>query len=146
MVRTIVGVVVGYIAMFVLIFLVFTTEYKLLGPDHAFRPRSYESSHRWIAIAFAVNFVVAIIGGFICAAIAKSGKAPVALAIVVFVLGLLLAIPSLMVSRANATRPSGDVPMFEAMSKAQQPRWVPFTFPIVGAVGVLVGGKLRRRS
>ncbi len=132
--------------MFVLIFLAFTAEYMLLGANHAFRTGSYESSHRWIVIAFVVNFVVAIIGGFICAVIAKGGKAPLALAIVVFVLGLLLAIPSLMVEKANAVRPGGDIPMFEAMQKAKEPRWVPFTFPIIGVIGVLVGGKLKRRS
>ena len=146
MARSIIAVIVSYVAMFVLIFLAFTAEYMLLGPNHAFRTGSYESSHRWIAIAFAVNFVVAIIGGFICAAIAKGGKAPLALAIVVFVVGLLLAIPSLMVQKTDAIRPPGDIPMFEAMQKAKEPRWVPFTFPIIGAIGVLVGGKLKRRS
>ena len=146
MARSIIAVIVSYVVMFVLIFLAFTAEYMLLGANHAFRTGSYESSHRWIVIAFVVNFVVAIIGGFICAVIAKGGKAPLALAIVVFVLGLLLAIPSLMVEKANAVRPGGDIPMFEAMQKAKEPRWVPFTFPIIGVIGVLVGGKLKRRS
>src|SRR5438309_4301847 len=61
-------------------------------------------------------------------------------------LGLLLAIPSVMVEKPSAVRPGGDIPMFEAMQKAKEPRWVPFTFPIIGAIGVLVGGKLKRRS
>ena len=73
MARSIIAVIVSYIAMFVLIFLAFTAEYMLLGPNHAFRTGSFEASHRWIAIAFAINFVVAIIGGFMCAAIAKGG-------------------------------------------------------------------------
>jgi len=34
----------------------------------------------------------------------------------------------------------------EAMQNATQPAWVPFTFPILGAVGVLIGGKLRRSA
>ena len=51
-----------------------------------------------------------------------------------------------MVEKANAVRPGGDIPMFEAMQKAKEPRWVPFTFPIIGVIGVLVGGKLKRRS
>jgi hypothetical protein len=132
--------------MFVLIFIAFTAEYQLLGPDHAFKPGSFVSSNRWIAIAFAVNLVVALIGGFVCALIAKGGKAPMVLAIVVFALGLLLAIPALMIEHKNAPRPRGDMPMFEAMQKAEEPRWVPFTFPIIGAVGVLIGGKLKRRG
>lgn len=146
MARSIIAVIVSYVIMFILIFLAFTAEYMLLGADHAFKPRSFVASNRWIAIAFAINFVVAVIGGFICAAIAKGGKAPFALAIVVFVLGLLFAIPSLMVARTGAVRASNDIPMFEAMQKAEEPRWVPFTFPIVGALGVLVGAKLKKRS
>ena len=146
MARSIIAVIVSYIAMFVLIFLAFTAEYMLLGPGHAFKPGTFVASNRWIAAAFVINFVVAVIGGCICATIAKGGKAPLALAIVVFVIGLGLAIPALMIEHKGAPRPAGDIPMFEAMQKAEEPRWVPFTFPIVGAIGVLIGGKLRRRS
>jgi hypothetical protein len=145
MLRAILAVIVSYVLMFVLIFLAFTCAYYVLGAEGSFKPGSFAASNTWIAIAFAVNFVVAVIGGFICAAIAKGGRAPIALAAVVFVLGLLLAVPSLMVPRADAVR-AGDVPMFEAMQKAKEPPWVPLTFPIVGAIGVLIGGKLKRRS
>ena len=146
MVRSIIAVIVSYVIMFVLIFLAFTTEYMLLGANHAFKPHRFVSSNRWIAIALVVNLVVAIIGGFICAAISKGGKAPLALAIVVFALGLVLAIPALLVEHKNAVRPSADIPMFEAMSKAEEPRWVPFTFPVLGALGVLIGAKLKKRG
>src|SRR6266498_3823595 len=132
MARAIIAVIVSYIIMFVLTFCAFTGVYMVLRGDGSFKPGSFAASNRWIAIAFVVNFVVAVIGGLICAAIAKGGKAPLALAAVVFVLGLLLAIPSLMVPKADAVR-VGEVPMFEAMQKAKEPPWVPLTFPIVGA-------------
>ena len=143
MIRAILAVIVSYVLMFVLMFLAFTGVYLVLRADGAFKPGSFEASSTWIAIAFAVNFVIAVIGGMVCAAIAKGGKAPIALSAVVFVLGLLLAIPSLMVQKADVVR-AGDVPMFEAMQKAKEPPWVPLTFPIVGAIGVLIGGKLKR--
>lgn len=146
MTRSIVAVIVSYVIMFILIFCAFTAEYMLLGPDHAFKPGTFVASNRWIAIAFAVNFVVAVIGGFICAAIAKGGKAPFALALVVFVIGLALAIPALFIKHQGAPRPRGPLPMTEAMTKAEEPRWVPFTFPIVGVLGVLIGAKLKKRS
>jgi len=144
MIRAILAVIVSYVLMFVLMFLAFTGVYLVLRADGAFKPGSFEASSTWIAIAFVVNFVVAVIGGMVCAAIAKGGKAPIALAAVVFVLGLLLAIPSLMVQKADVVR-AGDVPMFEAMQKAKEPPWVPLTFPIVGVMGVLIGGKLKSR-
>jgi hypothetical protein len=71
----------------------------------------------------------------------------VILAIVVFALGLLLAIPALMAHKQNAGEVrTGNVSQTEAMTKAIEPVWVPFTFPIIGAVGVLLGGKLKRGS
>ena len=147
MVRAILAVIVSYIVMFILIFLTFTGVYLLLGADRAFKPGSYEASGLWLAIAFVVNLVVAIIGGLICAGIAKGGRAPLALAVVVFVLGLLLAIPSLMAKSVNRNMVrTGSVSNMEAMQRAQEPTWVPFTFPFVGAIGVLIGGKLRRRD
>jgi len=68
------------------------------------------------------------------------------LAIVVFVLGLLLAIPSVIAHRTNPNEVRvGAVSNMEAMQKAKEPIWVPFTFPIIGVVGVLVGSRLRRK-
>ena len=145
MARAIIAVIVSYILMFVISFCAFTGVYLILHAEGAFKPGSFEASNLWIAIAFGINFVVAVIGGLICAAIAKGGKAPLALAILVFVLGLLLAVPVLMAQKKNAGLVrSGEVPMMEAMQKAQQPVWVHFAFPILVAAGVLIGGKLKR--
>lgn len=146
MARTIIGIVVAYVAMFVLISVAFTAEYMVLGASHAFKPGSFEASDQWIATGVIINLIVSIAGGFICAAIAKRGKAVTVLAIVAFVLGLLLSIPTLMVPRTGAARATDDVPMFEAMQKAEEPRWVPFTQPVIGVIGILIGGKLKRRD
>lgn len=146
MARTILGVVVGYVAMFVMISAAFTGEYLLVGADYAFKPRTFEASTQWIATGLIVNLIISIIGGLICGAIAKSAKAVKVLAIVVFVLGLLLAVPALMVPRIGAVRNSSNVPLVEAMQKAEEPRWVPFTLPLIGVIGVLIGGKLKRRD
>ena len=147
MARAIIAVIVRYILMFVLTFCAFTGVYMVLHADGSFKPGTFEASNLWIAIAFGVSFTVAVIGGLICAAIAKGGKAPAVLAIVAFVLGLLLAYPSLVAQKKNAGLVrSGDVPMMEAMRKAQEPVWMPFLFPFVSAAGVLIGGRLKRRG
>src|SRR5437588_2267310 len=145
--RAIVAVIVGYVAMFILVFIAFTCAYLIVGADTAFKPGLYEASTTWIGIAFLINFVIAIIGGLICAVIAKGGKAPLALAIVVFVLGILLAIPSVMKRQNNMNMVrAGNTPQLEAVRLAYWPVWVPFSFPFTGAIGVLIGGKLKRRS
>ncbi len=95
----------------------------------------------------AFIFVSAIIAGLICAVIAKGGKANLALAIVIIVLGWLLAIPAVMKAKANSGMiRAGNTAQMEAAQKAYWPMWTPFTFPIISAVGVLVGGKLKKRG
>src|SRR5256885_867968 len=70
----------------------FMTIYTLVGPDWSFKPASYQASTRWTVMQFVVIGVTAIIAGLICAIIAKGGKAPLALAAVVLVLGFGLAV------------------------------------------------------
>jgi hypothetical protein len=147
MLRSVLGVIVGYIVMFILNVAAFMTIYTIVGPDWSFEPGSYQASTRWTVMQFAVVLVCAIIAGLVCAVIARGGKAPLALAAVVLVLGCLLGLAS------TALRPpdthevrTGNVPNMEAMSKARHPTWVVFLGPFIGAVGVVIGGKLRRRT
>jgi len=62
-------------------------------------------------------------------------------------LGLLLAIPSVMKANAHADMVRlGPVDWKEAMNNAYWPAWAPFAFPFISALGVIIGGKLKRRS
>ena len=147
MLRSVLGVIVGYIVMFILNVAAFMTIYTIVGPNWSFKPGLYQASTRWTAMQFAVILVTAIIGGLVCAVIAKGGKAPLALAAVVIVLGCVLGLA------ATALRPAdthevrtGSVPSMEAMSKARHPTWVVFLGPFIGAVGVVIGGKLKRSA
>ena len=145
MARTIIGVIVGYVLMFLLNFAAFVTMYAVMGPDQAFEPGLYLASTKWIAVSFVVLFITAAIAGLVCAVIARGGRAPLALAIVVVVLGLLLAIPGMMKSQINSKLVrTGDVPSMQAAQLAYWPVWCPFTFPFISAIGVFVGGKLKR--
>src|SRR5260221_2735984 len=147
MLRSSLGVIVGYIVMFILQVAAFMTIYSLMGPNWSFRPASYDASTRWTVTQFGVILVTTIIAGLICAAIAKGGKAPLALAAVVLVLGLALALASTALRPADTHEiRTGSVPNMEAMSKARHPSWVIFLSPIIGAVGLVIGGKLRRRA
>src|SRR6185369_7207291 len=113
--RSVVAVIVAYISMFILNLLVFVGLYAFVGPAQAFKPSSYLASNRWIVMSFVAISITAIIAGLICAAIARGGRAPLAMAIVVLVIGLVLAIPSVMKHRANEHMiRTGDVPSMEA--------------------------------
>jgi hypothetical protein len=145
--RSILAVVVAYVVMFALAFLAFACAYLVLGSDVAFKPGLYEASATWIGIAFVINIVDAIIGGFICALIAKGGRAPLALTILVVVLGIVVAIADMNKGKANeGIVRTANTPQLEAVQKAYWPVWVPFAFPFTGAIGVLIGGRLKKGS
>lgn len=147
MARSIIAVVVSYIVMFVLNLLAFLCLYAILGPGQAFKARSYLASNRWVLMTGVIFLVTGIIAGLICAMIARGGRAPSALALVVVIIGLLMAIPSVIKARNNAgmARPLA-VSQMEALNYAYWPMWAPFALPFVGAVGVLIGGRLKKQS
>ena len=145
MARAVVGVIVGYILMFLLNFAGFVTMYAIYGADKSFEPGLYQASTTWIASTFVLILITGLIAGLVCAAIARGGKAPLVLAIVVIALGLALAIPAMLKANVNSklVRPA-DVPQMQAAQMAYYPLWCPFTFPLISAIGVFVGGKLKR--
>jgi hypothetical protein len=147
MARTIIGVIVGYVLMFLLNFAGFVTLYTVIGPTGAFEPGLYLASTKWIAFSAVILLITGIIAGLVAALIARGGRAPLALAIVVVVLGIVLAVPAMMKAQVNSKLVrSGDVPSMQAAQLAYWPVWCPFVFPFISAAGVLIGGKLKRRS
>ena len=145
MAKTILGIVVGYIVMAVFVFASFSVAFIVMGADRAYKPGVFDVTTMWIVVSLVLGFVAAMIGGFVCAAIAKRAKAAVILAVVVIVLGLGMAIPAMMAGDDSvpAVR-AGDIGTMEAAQKAKQPTWVTLVNPFLGAVGVLIGG--RRKS
>jgi len=142
--RSILSVVIGYAVMFAAIFLTFSGLYFLLGQELSFQPGSYDPSMLWTVASFVLGIGAAILGGYVCAWIARTAKPPKVLAGVVLVIGLLSAVPVLMAAARPAETRTGEVGNLDAMMKAKQPAWVAVANPFVGLVGVLLGGRLRR--
>jgi ABC-type antimicrobial peptide transport system permease subunit len=88
-----------------------------------------------------IGLIAAILAGFACAAVAKNSKAPLVLAGIVLVLGLLFAIPAL-TSTKDPVRDS-SVGNLEAMQSAIQPGWIHLLNPFIGAVCVVIGARLK---
>ena len=147
MVRSIIGVIAGYIVMVILQVAAFMTLYAVVGTNWSFKPHSFQASTRWTLAQFAIIVVTAIIAGLVCALIAKGGRATIGLAIVVLILGLAAAVwKTTLQPPDKTTLRLGPVSQVEAMNKAWHPSWVVFLGPVLGAAGVIVGGKLRKRS
>lgn len=145
--RIIGAVVVGYLVMALLIFGTFTLAYLAMGADGAFKPSSYDATPLWLAVSFALGLLAAVVGGFVCASIAKGTKAPAILAGAVLILGLLMAIPVLTARNANSPKVrSSEVGNMDAMMSAEQPAWVALLNPFVGVAGTLLGASFKRRG
>jgi hypothetical protein len=144
MLRAILSVVLGYVAMFAAIFLSFSGLYFLLGQERSFEPKRYDPSVLWNVVSFALGAAAAIFGGYLCARIARTATPPKVLAVLVLVIGILSAIPVVTAASTPAEERTGDVGNLDEMMKAKQPVWVAVANPFLGFVGVLIGARLRR--
>jgi hypothetical protein len=145
MARSILAVIAGYVVMALSIFLTLTCLYLLLGADASFRPGSYHPSTLWNALSLLLGALSAVAGGYACATLARGGRAPLALAALVLLLGLLINIPLAVAADDNAARPT-NVPNMEAMMKAKQPGWMLLLNPFLGVACVLAGARLARKD
>ena len=145
MLRNILGILAGYATMFVFVFITFTLMYLLLGTEGAFQPGSYEVSGIWMVMSIILSIGAAILGGYLCVAIAKNQKAGLILAGIVLVLGLAMAIPVLTAPDIITERTGAESSM-DAMQKAKQPPWIALLNPLIGAAGVYYGSRLRKET
>lgn len=145
MARKIIGIVVGYITMFVFVVISFTILFLIFGSDGAFEPGSYQVTVTWIIISFILGLVASILGGLVCVLISKDRKAALWLAGMVLVLGFALAIPALSETNGGIKKArEGAVDNMEAMENAKQPPFTLILNPIIGAVGVIAGSRLKK--
>lgn len=144
MLRTVGAVVGGYFVMALVMFLAFTAAYVAMGADRAFAPNSYDVSGLWLVVWFVVSLGTAVIGGWVARKIAPASKAPLALAVLVLILGGAMAIPALTAAKPTKERTS-ETPAIEAMTSAYQPPWTAIANPIIGFAGVMIGGRGGRK-
>src|SRR5438045_9722908 len=116
MLKSILAVIVNYVAMFVIFMAIFTGLYFAIGVERVFQPDSYEVSMLWIALTLVIGFVVSMFAGYLCATISKSWRTCQIFALIVFILALIHCFSAL--RRNNPDRPNtraGEINVFEAM-------------------------------
>jgi hypothetical protein len=143
MLRSIVGVVVGYLVMFFVAFCAYTAAYFGLGAERAFEPGTYALSGIWIGLVIAITLIAGLVGGLTCAAISKSRTTGLVFALIVFVLSFVFELPNLMKDHTPVAR-AGDVSNMEAMGKAQPPAWLCLFNPFLGGAAVLMGTRMKK--
>lgn len=147
MLRLIGGVVFGYIVMGAVVFAGLSAAFVVFGPDRAFQPGVYDVSLLWVVTSLAIGFGAALIGGWLARTLARTVTGPRVLAAVVVVLGLALALSTAFAETGATGMRTGEVGPFEAMQQAHTPLWIMLLNPLIGAAGVLIGGRaIGRRS
>jgi hypothetical protein len=145
--RAVAGIILGYVVMSLFVIVTLTLAYLVLGTDGSFRPGSFEVTPLWVTVSFVLGLIAAICGGLACVWIARRPRPAWALAALVLVLGFVMALPALNApEEPQILVRDGDVSCLDAMMQAQQPTWVSLATPVVGALGVLLGGRVRRRG
>ena len=145
MLRTVGAVIAGYVVMILFVFVTFSLAYLVMGTDGAFRPGLYEVTSLWLVISFVLGLIAAIVGGLACVAIAQNAKAPLALAGLVLIIGLMMAVPILKSSGSSVAQlRAASVGNWEAMQNAKPPAWVAILNPFIGALGVILGARLKK--
>jgi hypothetical protein len=140
MLRKIIGVVVGYVAMSIALFVLFSGLYTLLGTSGSFQEGNFNITLTWILSGLVVFFVGGSLAGFVYGQISKAGS-PVIMAGVILLLGLLIAVSQMVQDPGVTVRDAGDVPLLDAMNKARQPLWALIANPVAGFLGAMVGGR-----
>lgn len=146
MLRSILSVVLGYLAMFILVFLGLTIGYFALGADRAFRPGEYEVSGLWLGVWAVISLIAAVAGGAVCAKLARSITPVRVLAGIVLGIGLLQAVGSVLAPDREPLAREPDTPFADVLANARSPAWVAFVTPLLGATGVLLGGSAIARN
>ncbi len=141
MLRSIIAVVASYITMVILIMVAFTALWFGLGPNALLEPGSFKGNWTISIAAPAITLIAGLVGGWMCAKIARAPKPVIVLAAIVLGLGLLMAYFTIQ-------KPYPADPRDPAMTVAQimevgrEPTWIALFNPIAGAATVLLGGLL----
>ncbi len=146
MLRTVIGILLGYAVLALTIMISFTLLWLAMGEGRAFHPGTTRVTPLWLLGAIPLNFVAAIFGGWVAAWIdrARPQVAVLGLMGVLLLLGGAAAVSRTLALPADpvASPPTGLGP-FEAATLAIQPLWVAWILPLVGMVGIWLGGSIR---
>ncbi len=148
MFRIAVGVITGYLVTAIFVIVTFSLAWVILGSSFVFVPGTTSVTAGWLALTFALSFAGAVLGGFVASTLGRHprNRSVHVLAGILLVVGLATAVLHLASPPPRLIKPPAGLTAFEAAGYATQPPWFDFVIPIVGALGVILGGSLFRRS
>ena len=146
MFKSILAIIVSYVATFILFMGLVTGLFFVLGVERIFQPDSYEISTLWIVLTLALSLLVMMFGGYLCAAISKNWRTCQVFALIVFLLGLIQCLVELRRNQDSPNVRAGEVGYADALRLAVAPSWLHYVNPIISGAGVLIGARMKRRD
>jgi len=146
MLKSIIAIVVSYLAMFVFFMVVAIGCYVALGSERVFQPDSYEISMLWLVLTVVVSFLASAIAGYLCAAISGSWTTCRVFAFIVFLATLGFCVASLRQSQESPNVRASEVSYGDGMRLGVSPMWLHFVSPVISGIAVLVGARMKRRG
>jgi hypothetical protein len=143
MLKSVAGIVLGYIVMAIFGFATLTGAYLGLGADRVFEPGSYVVSALWIALMIVITVISGFLGGLTCRAISKSRTTGLFFGAIVFVISFGFALPHIMKEQTPVTR-SGEVPNLQAMAMGQTPSWLCIVNPVLAGLAAVMGSRVKK--
>ena len=141
MLKTLGAVVLGYAAIIAFTMISMTLAWFGTGPDFAFIEGTVDTSTGWALLSVLLGFLAGMFGGW-SASFVKFEAVRI-LAVVVLLLGavsIFLEQPPM-----ELDKPIAELGVMEAATYAVQPIWYKYVIPVIGFLGVVIGGGLRRR-
>ncbi len=143
MLKKVIGVIVGYIAMSIALFTMFSGLYTILGTAGSFQEGSYSVTYTWMLVGFIVFLIAGAVAGFVAVLIGNTANTAVWMAGVILIFGLLMAVGQVVQVPADPDRVAAEIGLLDAMGAAQQPLWSTTLNAVMGFLGAIAAGKLR---
>lgn len=146
--RGILAVIVGVVVMVVWVTGTDILGAMVLGESFVVEEGATTATTKWSLVSVALGLVGAILGGLVAVAIGRSMTPVKGLAGLILVVGMGIAILQLTIGfdRSEPDGAPADTNEVEARSAVRPPHWYNFTLPIVGCLGVLIGGRMKGGS
>lgn len=141
MVRTIAAIVVGYVVIVLLVFGLGLGAYAGIGPENAYQEKSWHATTIIGLLTLISGVFAATIGGWVAGTIDSKPRGFRGLAGALLVLGLGVAgLRTMQPAPPPRTEPVTMKLAMEHSRDHRDPTWVTWLLPIIGSVGVMVGG------
>lgn len=144
MLRIIGGIIVGWLVSGIIVAAVFVLTGLALRTDGTFQPNSYWTTNTFNILVLAGGTIAAVVGGLVCAMIARNHNAAFALAAIVMAIGIGSAVMNM--NKPDPPVRTGEITIEDIQKHGKEPTWFAFSSPILAGLGIVIGSGLRRRK